>query len=372
MSLWINTLKIGDELDVHDMFYHFTWMVANIIDIQQTRIKVNLVYHDQWFDKISTQIAPLHTHTLHTIKLNKPISHIDAICSRPLYYKSNISNKSYIIIIMDTNDDKCIRNVNINTCIVLYDINNDSYSHINYPKNVCLKFHCSAINPENSDLYIYSQQILTIYNLETKQWNMTKIFIDLIHPQLIYIPSPCQELHLFGIAKRKVQSLVHYKYSFKSKKIIPLNGINDTLYLKNFGLIYIAFQKRLMIFGGSYSNWCVSRNNGNEIWFFDLCARDNYENEWKLYCEKLPYESTDFTSIVAYDYIIFVLYFKRNENKEIWCLDLIHCKWYKSKKIYPLKYAEHVTKTNRNNGHFIYCGDMAFHVKIDLFHLIPE
>eukprot|EP01084_Bolivina_argentea_P043043 79331_1 len=77
--------------------------------------------------------------------------------------------------------------------------------------------------------------------------------------------------------------------------------------------------------------------------------------------------------VLLYDDIIFVLYFSDKNDNEIWCLDLLHKEWFKSKYNVPkgVHRNSHVIKNNNNDIHIL-----DFHTQnnfsINMYDLLPN
>ena len=114
-----------------------------------------------------------------------------------------------------------------------------------------------------------------------------------------------------------------YKYMNDKNKVI---FTNESISTSTFNIpwpkvIYIPFKKELMILGGNYND---------KIYYTDINMQ-NYD--WKPYSLKMPfttwYRSYDILS--AFKSLIFVFNFDcLNRHKDIWILDIMNTKWYKS------------------------------------------
>eukprot|EP01084_Bolivina_argentea_P075126 136213_1 len=246
-------------------------------------------------------------------------------------------------------------NVESNKCSLIYKYNNECTPEC----------HGQYMDPVNNLLYLFGRRnVLNAFDLKTN--TMQKInnchpFAEACTnwPASTYIPFPVNQAHILLDDK-------HYKYDIKHKTMIQLKGnsaLNGIVYAH---LLYIPIKKQLMFLGSSFDSKILSCDIQQNS--------DQTEYEWKMCKLKMPRaaEHCTYDTLLGFDNILFVFYFV---EKDIYLLDLLNNKWFKSKYSLPNFGGGNNTYIfvvqNNYSAHFIYFYN-KIHYKVCLFDLIPK
>jgi len=265
------------------------------------------------------------------------------------------TNKNYIIISANCNEKKTT------PAIFKYNLVTKE-SQIIYKYNQTFKpsYHGQFINTLNNTLILYGgiSHIFKIFDLNTnqiKQINDKNIISKCgCNTQNTFIPSPMNEIHTLDYKCN------HYKFNITNKETIKMET-NSQLKLDNIKypkLLYIKSHKKLYVFGSHANNKIFSYNN----------------NKWNINKLHMPYWETwyYFDILNGFDNILVVFYFKK---KQIFILNLLNMKWYKSQYYIPddfkCSYMNCYVMKMNNNIHIIDFKN-NIHSKVNIFDIIPR
>ena len=109
----------------------------------------------------------------------------------------------------------------------------------------------------------------------------------------------------------------------------------------------------------------------------DICYMEDGTNKWMMYPLTLPLKERC-NVFFGFGSIVFVIYSVREQQHgNIWCLNLIEDKWYKSDKCMLPFFDPHLcenVKTDDNFVHFIggHSNSAKIHVRVSLLEMIPN
>ncbi len=191
--------------------------------------------------------------------------------------------------------------------------------------------HGQFIDPKSNKLYIVGGGSFITYDLNKGEIN------DNYNPELANCGPFAKTIHIVSSVLDEIHILgggTHCKFDCNQQQITEICTNN---YFQCAKLSYNPITKQLMILGGDCSD---------EIWTCHIDGNSNQtEYEWKL-CDKLriPHCVTDELDydVLLFGDIIFVFYFKARDKTDrkkkyddIWWLDLLSERWYKSKYNVP-------------------------------------
>eukprot|EP01084_Bolivina_argentea_P119708 212227_1 len=366
-SHWKQILKVGDKID--GRFHDQGWEIMEIISIEldansdATALRLTnsdttalrcISIHDD-----TLKLAPLYTYTFKMDRLSSNNLSPHAIYN--LQYSSRQS-----AIITTTQDNivafDCKQNCNWHTLYKFPKATKELLSNNN------LLTTYSALDDTQNILYSFNVHLnrLSIFNLNSHELQINKIASATV---------PTSEYSywckVYFISEYFYHSQFHFignkeHHIYKDGKIIKLCDNPLTFDMK---IYYLQCMKRLFAFAG----WCANEQN-NKIFYLDSTCL-----EWKQF-SVLPIDVSIYEAEMAigFEHILFVM--QRNwesTEQDIWCLDLLTCRWFECQKKYPMGlklwetnhcYDQNIT-TNDNYLHILGEGE---HVKISLFDIIPE
>eukprot|EP01083_Nonionella_stella_P064460 167971_1 len=274
------------------------------------------------------------------------------------HYYSTRDNKDYIIFV------EWIPQRNI----YFYDIQNDSFTKLNNtqgPDELCNLDETGCIMLDDTNLLILSGmgQNKIIFNLEHKTWTVNKCDLHDALPatmgstQFIHM-RPTNEIHImssqhtwgFQSEMNSVNIAVksHYVYNTETKIIdLVKDTIANTYHSNNFYLysrfLYAPTTNQIITFGGVDKN-TLGRGQSqtvNDILCCDVDNKDKHGNyQWKQYPIKMKSRCNPIC-VLAFDHIAIIFDGKRghvSQYGDIWCLDLVSQKMYKSDIVYRKKF----------------------------------
>ena len=223
----------------------------------------------------------------------------------------------------------------------------------------------------NDTLYLFSSDAEYLgFNIKTKRTcegrngPVEQIGVSGDFPKAFYVEeSLIKEMHVLGKWR-------HCKFDYVTREFTEICYNNYVDYPK---LLYNPLFKQLMILGG---------DGLDGIWTFDVIKENNARQEWKLHDTlKMPHcvgWETDYDVLIIGD-ILFVFYFDAHNDEDIdvkyndiWCLNLLDNKWYKSKYDAPsgLKRKSYSMKLKASNIIHLLNFEYQLHFKIDLHDLL--
>ena len=229
--------------------------------------------------------------------------------------------------------------------------------------------HGHIIHPPSKTLFILdgSKSGYGAFNFETNEMEYEDPN-ELHKSNIAYYIEPLNELHGFDVWDNH-----HFIYKFEDdhmELIAKHQAIESKTNQDTFNLIYHAAKKRLLSF-----EECQPRITSN-IWQLDLL---NKAAEWtKMDSMKMAHKRNyeiSYDVILGFDDIVFVFYFTKEFNFDIWCHhlcnDMLYKSQYKVPEIFADSFSRFVVKDGNNNAHIINY-ETGQHVKVDLFNLIPN
>eukprot|EP01084_Bolivina_argentea_P257621 434070_1 len=239
-------------------------------------------------------------------------------------------------------------------------------------------YHGQFIDPSNNTLVLYGgfDSIYKIFDLNTNQmqqiqWNtrrfsecdVVKILLSIsgVTPQSTFIP-PINEIHILSINEKTEKS--HYKFNVETKEAITLK-INSELPLhfpEYPKLVYIKELQKLYVFGGKSNDLIFSYNN----------------NKWIINKLTMPYSRHYFSYDILNEFnnILLAVYFSHHlRTKEIFILDLLLFKWYKSEYSVPNDWktsSYNLYAMKKDNEIYIFNFKKGISFQINIYDIIPR
>eukprot|EP01084_Bolivina_argentea_P023391 43625_1 len=179
----------------------------------------------------------------------------------------------------------------------------------------------------------------------------------------INIPSTNEQIYIFAPSEN---NHIIFDCKQQTELEIDVNLSTDLTYGK---LLYIESTSELMILG---------QDKRKDIWKCHIEQKSNQTKyDWKIDNKlKMPHAVIDERDhdVLLYDDIIIVLYFSDKNDNEIWCLDLLHYKWYKSKYNVPKSICScsYFMKHNNNNDIHLLDFDSQQHFTANIYELFPN
>eukprot|EP01084_Bolivina_argentea_P148676 259894_1 len=154
----------------------------------------------------------------------------------------------------------------------------------------------------------------------------------------------------------------HIKYDCDKQKLIYLSKDNVKLQVTYPKLTYVSALQQLKILGSDDSDAILTYNSDKQCWQM---------NE-KI---KMPYVVTNDISydVLSFGDVIIVFYFGSSGHYDIWCLDLLCSKWFKSDHSVPIsvKYLAYCIKSINNYVHLLNF-EQKTHFKLNIFELFSR
>ena len=318
----------------------------------------------------NANVKPPHSHTMQIVAHCKNTTQHIAI--QPIYFYDSSQQKDFILIATD--DPR--------QALQAYDIQSDTFVSIgHYPLGFTPINHGNAIINNSNDsclkYFIFGGRygVFGTVNLKLLGPECTKtlqVETKKYHDPMIRIQNPMStlingNLHIFS------DKGVHLKYNMNSSKLKRLKnfGINHG-FNSSIKMVHIGKLQKVMFFGDDYSE---------NIWYFDYSLDANEcDFHWKMYKSSMPNKLNQFCAIQAYDTMVILFYYGdvgAEGEHDVYCLDLIDDKWYKSEKKYNysarIRYnifdKLFVVATRDNVLHFI-CD--KYHFTSKLIDVIPD
>ena len=408
-QLYLNNLKIGDKVTV---YYDEDWRVGIILDIEETRIKIDLIHLKNelddaqlWMKKTSQLIDCCQSYIQYD---NLDIFITSCSTSDPIFYKNQFI---FAIGVTDGGPGPGIYSYHT----IHHKFNKiDSYPQSEHSTNTFTPAEGAftptevglTIDRSTDDLYIIGgiSQSFAKYNLLTKKWDITG-------KQVKY---PKQPKHKHAVQKTKyssitypwilkIQSMFYVIDNYPKLRALTFNSSTNKLHsitpnLKDeqTGNIFTTFdnvifdeqREQILLFGPHYGGIIMDKHGFGEvpktvycdaIYYYDI---NGNENEWREYSVKAPMK-TYMRAFYAFESIVFLICLYKpkydedddaERESEIWCLELITRKWYKLHLRFPREIWRFgiVGQTDDGYIHFMNGGYGSYHVRIDLYQMIPK
>ena len=302
----------------------------------------------------------------------------------PIYFKSDIDNKEYIIITPRSEGKS----------VYFYDIEQDKLQKkFRYPSNFKASDHINAIDKARNNLYVLGgfYSVFGKINFKTHHWSL-KLNDGTKHEQLkqIYNISDYRLCYPYFINDKELHVLhrgQHLMYNIDDDKFIELS-FNDNKCTKYGKLLYVEhLQSKLILFGGDNPMKqrknkrnlypLIDHENETNIYFCDTSNRSHTNYKWRVFNAKLEYPLNLRKShiVLAFNFIVILFDLSRNR---ISCLDLLLTQeWYETELRMPMYYCIFddidCVQTDNNIVHFIrYKTRNGFHIKLSLSQCIPS
>ena len=163
-------------------------------------------------------------------------------------------------------------------------------------------------------------------------------------------------------------------------KYNTLTGFNRDELMRGHKLVYSEGAGKLIVCGGQREdefggNWIDS----DSIWLCDITRSFQVKGyNWRELSCKLPYGGKTFGIICAYGSIIIIMYLRDEENKDIYCLDLLEqekdYKFIKSDQVFPVEGDCEYTDVITTDDDMVHCMYFSIygHCRLSLYHIIPN
>ena len=357
------------------------WRGVIIEDIKEDAIKIWL-RHKQEDDESRSFWITCNNETTPTFNDKPVVKYIDrkpfdryCIPPYPAYYYNKISNKHYVIISLNDRSSDCGE-------IFFYDIDKNEYvDKIFYPENFKPERHGITVNSDTHTIHFYyrkskfggdpNETYFAIYNILTKQWNVTQHsdFPLFGYPRTFWIDDSMYIQSSTSVPPEGVRVM---KYSPQNKKCTNLTKNFLEKNVKYSRMCYDEMNRRIMLFGGRGGATDDDEDGAefDDIWIYDIDQNeDDGTEKWELYSLKLPHKNSK-ELVYAFNSIIFVIYCYSEQN-EIWCLELMNDKWFKSNVDWPYELSScDFVKVDNNHIHCINY-HQNIHARINLYDIIP-
>eukprot|EP01083_Nonionella_stella_P058662 153632_1 len=254
-----------------------------------------------------------------------------------------------------------------------------------------------CIDPNNNTIYIiggtresnFIDHDFISFNYRTKQWNLTKLNIDHVFPNCVFIPSPINQLHL-------TFNNTHFRYDETQQTLIALDDNIGTTQTAETEQIFLhergyPFANELgvndfpakFVFNELTMQLMMFQRTCSNILYCKITDKFQKSYDWKIHPVKVPQRITaldEVAIVMAWNQIVFMFYNQfaignGSYYNNVWCLDLLQNKWFQS----PYKSPEqgsppHVVKDCDNNVHFLDLldiNDHPSHFKASLHDFVP-
>eukprot|EP01084_Bolivina_argentea_P169700 294153_1 len=336
-----------------------SWLIATVVNMKSDQIKIHYDCDedsddDEWIDKESSRLAPLHTHTLPITNLpgiSVGYNKVDAI-----HYECN----KHEYILLCCHDAKSISR---------YDISASKWeTYSNYPQEFSTK-HAGKVCFDSKQLVLYMAYIcdsklrLALFDISlnswvVKTWNvLTFNFTSYIKANLYFIPDEIEEIHLF-IANN------HYRITrYEFNEPLQIERTNDNCEKHLSPIIWCNKMQRLIGMADK------------SIYHCDINQKMQSQYIWKIDDqEQIDYNKEDIVNahfILINKHILFIFMLVVSE---IFCIDLLYGITYKVNKSIPavINYTSTVAQTNNGYIHVIENQMTGIHLRISLFDIIPK
>eukprot|EP01084_Bolivina_argentea_P151577 264568_1 len=361
----MNTLKIGDEVDVQLEDNTELWYIQTVTKVNDTSITTMDIFgQEETIDKSSNRLATVNSHTVKLLKLSPLPKHINWADPKPIYDAT--TNGLLLSYIFPSENFVGTQQ---------YHIESDTYEPLSYcgfkySHSTDYYTHALQSDEKVDILYILFHTIFMKVDLETNtveniaigenvQFNESEI-------SSCFLPS-INEFHALN-------NDIHCKYDQLQNKLIKIS----TTPLVNSSLIYVSSLRKLFVFGGhtKYDEEIDDFFWKKDIYSCDVYGKNQNIYEWKKVNLELPFEEGEpYIFCVAFDHILFIF----NDEPNVWAIDLCYMKLFKYngyKHIGYLTDSHYVIKGNNNNIHMMYHSlfpsEHKYHYVFSLYEVIPK
>eukprot|EP01084_Bolivina_argentea_P163622 284619_1 len=378
---WSKALQIGDKIDVSKK--NNGWYIARVEDKNDQQLQI--MYEDfseddsdtddyKWIDYNDNKLQPFQIHTLNNTEYNMKIG--DTACD-PIFYKNPTNKRSYILMPTVHNENDNLIEEDVEYGVHIYRIKSDIWTCFPFIKTDHHRdstHNLSFLDKQNNKIYIMNEYNVSILDLQEKAnpWTMT-----LINPKHKPEQNICgcianSVIYTMQYGQASQDNSKYAKPRFMKYDLIQCKTSEITKYptynFKIYGakMIYCSAQNKLLLFFAFTKVY---------IWEYD------FNNDlWKISDIKLPNclpPTLCFVPIYAFDGVLCIFNYTEYGGRQIWFLDIVNNKWYKSKKTFPVKIALSSVKgvkTDTNDIHFFQCDTFfyEYHFKISLYDVIPD
>ncbi len=197
---------------------------------------------------------------------------------------------------------------------------------LEYDIGMHVEDHAHFIDYDNETLHIivYDEKLHIIIDLKTKKIINQQEFVNRCpNTKCVQISSKSvNQIHIIQ------NDFIHYTFDNTNNKFTEVNSSDGLTEINSPKLLYIQMKKQMMILGGSYTD---------NIYHCKITE----PFEWKLMSNvKMPHLCNKYGYVPNYDIlsfcdVIIAFYFDGICCNDIWCLDLLNYKWFKSKYSVP-------------------------------------